>query len=176
MANKLLEQEKNKFLCPKVVEKTKNLLIKANESCLKVDLHSAYRDSIEQGKLYALGRTIKNPDGITKEKPMGRIITNSIPGNSWHNYGFAVDIVFRDINGNWTWNVDKETWIKLGNIGKSLGFFWGGDWTKIDSKYTTKRIPIPDYPHFEIHGKFRRIADAKKVFDESGLMGVWEEI
>lgn len=80
-------------------------------------------------------------------------------GHSYHNYGLAVDIVFKDNRGNWTWNSDQ--WERLGQIGKSLGFEWGGDWKgfvdcphfqytfglSIDDLLSGKKPPIEDETH-----------------------------
>ncbi|MFH1387467.1 MAG: M15 family metallopeptidase [bacterium] len=79
----------------------------------------------EQAGLYAQGRS----------KP-GIIITNAGPGYSYHNYGLAIDVVFKNKNG-WTWN--SERWNELGRLGNGRAFEWGGSWTK-----------FPDRPHFQI--------------------------
>jgi peptidoglycan L-alanyl-D-glutamate endopeptidase CwlK len=41
---------------------------------------------------YNLGRTIINPDGRSAAKPMGNIISDAKAGESYHNYGLALDI------------------------------------------------------------------------------------
>ena len=93
----------------------------------------------EQNDLYALGRT----------KP-GKIVTNAKGGQSYHNYGLAIDIVLlvdKDKNGtfesaSWQTNVDfdgdgKSDWMEVVKIFKMYGWEWGGDW-----KFT-------DLPHFQ---------------------------
>lgn len=78
----------------------------------------------EQNDLYAQGRT----------KP-GSIVTRSKGGQSWHNYGLAVDIAFINPNGSIDFNVSKE----VGRLGESFGLEWGGSWTS-----------FKDAPHFQI--------------------------
>src|SRR6185369_2121751 len=57
---------------------------------------STLRTFIEQDALYAKGRTIINPDGASPVKPMGNIVTRAKGGESFHNYGLALDF-------NWYW-------------------------------------------------------------------------
>lgn len=97
------------------------------------------RTNAEQEALYAIGRT----------KP-GKKVTNARAGQSFHNYGRAIDIVLlvdKDGNGtfesaSWETNVDfdgdgKADWQEVVAIFKRHGWEWGGDW-----KFT-------DMPHFQ---------------------------
>lgn len=79
----------------------------------------------EQAELYAQGRT----------QP-GDIVTNSKEGQSYHNYGLAIDFVLQ-IEGKPIWKVDNN-WMAVVNCFKAHGFDWGGEWAK-----------FKDYPHFE---------------------------
>lgn len=70
--------------------------------------------SIErQNQLYAQGRTTK-----------GSIVTNAKGGESFHNYGVAVDFVFK----NEGYNAPEQLWQVFGLVGKKHGFEWGGSW------------------------------------------------
>jgi len=149
-------------LHPKVVDTLEEVLNEAKARGLNVSLHSGLRTAEEQDKLYALGRTIVNPDGKSADKPMGNIVTNAQAFSSWHNFGLALDIVFKDSKGNFTWNKSLEEWAQLGVVGKMFGFQWGGDWTK-----------FPDYPHFQMLGKIESISQAKKILFEQGLDKLW---
>ncbi len=105
-------------------------------SCLdlEVRLTSGYRSAKEQNALYAQGRS----------EP-GRVVTNAKAGQSYHNYGLAVDFVIihnnktdYDLNSDRNRN-DIPDWQELGELGKALGFEWGGDWNS-----------FPDYPHLQM--------------------------
>lgn len=56
-------------------------------------------------------------------------MTNAKAGYSYHNYGLALDFALLADDGfNVLWTVNDK-WRRVGAIGKSLGFVWGGDWT-----------------------------------------------
>lgn len=79
----------------------------------------------ESTALYNQGRTTP-----------GSIVSNSKAGQSYHNYGFALDFCLQ-INGKTSWVVDKN-WMTIVNCFKKRGFLWGGDW-----------LSFKDYPHLE---------------------------
>jgi peptidoglycan L-alanyl-D-glutamate endopeptidase CwlK len=83
-----------------------------------------YRSLEKQAQLYAQGRTTP-----------GSIVTNAKPGESFHNYGVAVDFVFRKEG----YNATQAQWEMLGKVGEKHGFEWGGRW-----------IGFVDRPHFEM--------------------------
>lgn len=89
-----------------------------------IRLVEGFRSNERQNTLYAQGRTTP-----------GQIVTNAKAGESLHNYGVAVDFVFRKEG----YNASEELWETLGLVGKSQGFEWGGDWKK-----------FKDRPHFEL--------------------------
>lgn len=98
-----------------------------DELCLKLKVASGFRTFEEQDKLYAIGRP---PPPIKK-------VTKSRGGESYHNYGLAVDIYIVQDNGL----LDLEAIIppEAIKIAKEEGFAWGGDWEN-----------FKDYPHFEM--------------------------
>jgi len=112
-------------LHPKVRDKAREFINKAEKQNIKLRVASAYRSYAEQNDLYAQGRT----------KP-GKIVTNAKGGQSSHNFGTAIDVV-PIVNGKSDYNTD---WNKIATIGKSVGFAWGGDWKKFKDK-----------PHFEMN-------------------------
>lgn len=92
-----------------------------------------YRSIDEQNELYAKGRI----------KP-GKKVTNAKGGQSYHNYGLAIDIVII-VNGKATWergqDFDKDgqpDWMEVVKVFKRYGWTWGGDF-----------VTFKDYPHFE---------------------------
>ncbi len=121
----------------------------------KVLIRFAYtlRTFAEQDKIYALGRTVKNPDGYHPvNRPMGNIVTWAKAGESYHNYGLAWDLVLvldKDGNGSYetaswdmTIDIDKDgiaDWREIVDIAVKYGYEWGGNWAK----------PKTDNPHFQ---------------------------
>lgn len=79
----------------------------------------------ESDALYQKGRTRPGPK-----------VTNAKAGQSYHNYGLALDFC-NQINGKLVWTVDKN-WMKVVDLFKSAGWEWGGDWKS-----------LKDYPHLE---------------------------
>lgn len=111
----------------------------------------AYRSMDEQARLYAVGRVrpgelyvVTGVDGKNypviapslKEFPDWRIITNARPGQSLHNYrpALAFDVAFQDGKGGFSC---LDCFKQFGQIAKSYGLEWGGDWR------------VRDYPHFQ---------------------------
>lgn len=89
-----------------------------------VRIVEGYRSFERQTELYSQGRTTE-----------GAIVTNAKAGESYHNYGVAVDFVFRTEG----YDASIELWELLGSVGKSQGFEWGGDWEG-----------FIDRPHFQL--------------------------
>lgn len=79
-----------------------------------VRIVEGYRSLERQQELYNQGRLNS-----------GKIVTNAKPGQSMHQYGIAVDYVFRKEG----YNASDSQWQLLGAVGKLHGFDWGGDWT-----------------------------------------------
>lgn len=90
--------------------------VKANGIDLKITF--GFRTFKEQQDLYDQGRT----------KP-GKIVTKAKPGQSFHNYGLAIDVV-PIVNGKADW--ESKHWNKIGEIGQVCGFEWGGGWKFVD--------------------------------------------
>jgi len=92
-------------------------------------------------------RSNKEQDALYLKRPK---VTNAKGGESYHNYGLAIDIVLlKDKNGDgtfesasWETNVDFDgdgvaDWMEVVKIFKSYGWEWGGDWH------------FKDMPHFQ---------------------------
>jgi peptidoglycan L-alanyl-D-glutamate endopeptidase CwlK len=89
---------------------------------------STYRDNDSQAALFAQGRTLP-----------GKVVTNARPGESFHNWRCAVDVVPL-VNGKAIWD-DNALWLKIGIIGESCGLQWAGRWTT-----------FKEMPHFQYTG------------------------
>jgi peptidoglycan L-alanyl-D-glutamate endopeptidase CwlK len=111
----------------------------------KVRFTYTLRTAGEQNGLYALGRTAVNPDGKSKQRPMGYKVTNAPAWSSMHNYGLAIDIALI-IDGkiaSWDdtkdWDADRvNDWMEVVHIFEAYGWTWGGRWSSIIDK-----------PHFQ---------------------------
>lgn len=93
----------------------------------------------ESDDLYAQGRTVK-----------GDIVTNAKAGQSYHNYGLALDFVIQR-NGVMDWSFDND-WQTVVNVFKKHGFIWGADWNNngITKAQGDKTESIVDAPHFQM--------------------------
>ena len=150
-------------LHPRLADAVTKILVEAKARGLSIGLYSGLRTWMAQDKLYELGRSVKNPDGATGANPRGNIVTKTVAGFSWHNYGMAVDMVFKDSKGNWTWDKTPEQWEEIGKIGEMFGLVWGGRWK------------MKDYPHFELTCKINVFA-ARKVAMVGTIDDVWKEV
>jgi len=101
-----------------------------DELCIKLKVASALRTKEEQDKLFAQGR---DKDG----KVIGETVTNAKGGESYHNFGLAIDVYM--VNDDGTIDLKGILPPEVVAIAKQEGFEWGGDWRK-----------FKDYPHFEM--------------------------
>jgi peptidoglycan L-alanyl-D-glutamate endopeptidase CwlK len=118
--------EKNiQTLHPHVRPKARALIANAAKEGIKIIVTSGTRSYEEQNTLFAQGRTAG-----------GLKVTNARGGESNHNFGIAFDVtVFDGKEPKW----DGPEYARVGDIGKSLGLEWGGDWST-----------IKDEPHFQL--------------------------
>jgi peptidoglycan L-alanyl-D-glutamate endopeptidase CwlK len=97
-------------------------------------------------------RTNKEQDILFAKKPK---VTNAKGGQSYHNYGLAIDIVLlldKDNNGTHesaSWNTkldfDKDSqrdWMEVVRIFKMYGWEWGGDWKFVDAPHFQKTFGL----------------------------------
>jgi hypothetical protein len=126
-------------LHPSVQPKAVETLQRAINIGIPLVVTQAYRDTAEQARLYAQGRTTP-----------GSVVTNAPPGSSWHEFRLAFDVAVLDPQtGNPTWPNDTALWARIGSAGKAAGLQWGGDFAT-----------ITDRPHFELHPGLT-LADAR---------------
>lgn len=137
---------------PELAKKVERLLNEAHEQGLDVFAFEGFRSVQKQNRLHENGKDVTQVTG----------------GNSYHNYGLAVDIVFKDKNGNPSWDKNRH-WQKLGEIGKSLGLKWGGDFKKANGQ------PFKDLAHFEFHPGLN-MSQVKEIFAQGGKDLLWQKI
>lgn len=108
-------------LKPEVKALAERWLAECKDQGLDVLVTSTLRTFAEQDALYAQGRTAP-----------GRIVTNARGGQSFHNFGVALDFVPMR-NGKPVWGYssadDSALWSKIAGIAEGLGFSWSGRWT-----------------------------------------------
>ena len=107
-------------LVPAVQQRAQALVKAAKDAGIDLLITSTYRSNDEQAALYAQGRT----------KP-GAIVTNARPGDSYHNWRCALDVVPLR-NGKPVWGTsgpDGDLWRKIGEMGEAVGLEWAGRWT-----------------------------------------------
>jgi len=110
----------------------------------------------EQDALYAKGRT----------KP-GEKVTKARGGESWHNFGLAVDLV-EDGDPNkagiqWSW-ANNLDYLKIGKFAEQCNLEWGGFWKS-----------FKDYPHVELTAGLSLVM-ARNLYHAGGLSKVWANI
>lgn len=121
-------------LHPLVEEKSNQLIKEAKGNGIEIIITDGFRSNVKQDALYAQGRT----------EP-GDIVTNVKGGNSYHNYGLAIDFALKVSETEVIWdltydgnNNGNSDWLEVVDIAKELGFTWGGDWEN-----------FRDYPHLQ---------------------------
>ncbi len=119
-----------------IVEDRKNILIE-EAAAINIDVFitEGNRSIERQNQLYEQGRS--------KE---GNIVTHARGGESYHNYGLAIDYALRNEAGEIIWDIHYDgnhngqpDWFEVADIAKDLGFEWGGDWRN-----------FKDYPHLQM--------------------------
>ena len=123
----LLGQKPSKLL-PLVERRANAVLEDMRQLGYEMRITQGLRSIEEQNKLYAQGRTAP-----------GKIVTNAKGGDSYHQWGVAVDYVFRKQG----YNVPETVWQTFGKIGEKHGFEWGGSpaWIKAG---------LNDRPHLQL--------------------------
>ena len=128
-------------LHPELEKKKEELIKKCKEIGIKIKITDTTRTIEEQQELYNKGRTTD-----------GEIVTNAkgTDYGSNHQWGIAFDVCIRkykDKDGKWKkCEGDEEKFNddilkKVGELGKSLGLEWGGDWKE-----------FTDTSHFQLKG------------------------
>ncbi len=109
-----------------------NEACKATPAGVHPFIDQTYRTFEESDKLYQQGRTTP-----------GEIVSNAKAGQSWHNYGLALDFHLQ-VNDKDIWDQHNPNWMVVVNIFKAHGFNWGGEFPGT----------FKDYPHLEYKGGY----------------------
>jgi hypothetical protein len=116
---------------------------------LRVTTDGGYRSLEDQLRLYCNDKNSGICQGVAKWDDTGDWKSNAKPGESFHNYGLAVDMVEITKAGRPNWAPD---WKKIARIGEKIGF--------------TQPLPKKDAGHFEMRQGFT--AKQLKGFTDSG--------
>jgi peptidoglycan L-alanyl-D-glutamate endopeptidase CwlK len=123
-------------LHPVVEERTQQLIKQSAEKGIRVVITDDFRSAEDQDRLYAKGRSAE-----------GNIVTHAKGGESYHNFGLAVDFALKVPSGDVIWDMQYDgnangaaDWMEVVDTAKELGFEWGGDWAH-----------FRDYPHLEMN-------------------------
>lgn len=122
-------------LHPIVEAKKDELIAEAAKLGISILITDDFRSNQEQDSLYAQGRTSD-----------GSIVTHARGGESYHNYGLAIDFALKTKQDEVVWDMEYDgnsngqaDWMEVVEIAKRLGFSWGGDWER-----------FKDYPHLQM--------------------------
>ncbi|MCY9593708.1 peptidoglycan L-alanyl-D-glutamate endopeptidase [Paenibacillus chitinolyticus] len=123
-------------LHPNVAAASKRLIVNCYKRGVTIVITQGLRTFEEQDALYCQGRSKPGPK-----------VTNAKAGESFHNFGVAIDFALLMPDGkNVSWDMTMDSdgdkisdWMEVVTEAKQLGFSWGGDWTG-----------FKDYPHFEM--------------------------
>jgi peptidoglycan L-alanyl-D-glutamate endopeptidase CwlK len=148
-------EERLNLLNPVLAAKVRQLAERLQQEGVQFRVVQGLRSWMEQDALYAQGRT----------KP-GNKVTNAKGGQSWHNFGLAVDVAPDDpkLPGYQPdWNGEHPAWKRLIAVGESLGLVSG--------------VSFHDQPHFQLTGRFPISPDdeVRQLFKDGGMQAVWEE-
>jgi len=123
-------------LHPVVEERTNQLVQQAAQKGISIVITDDFRSAVDQNILYEKGRGSE-----------GNIVTHAKGGESYHNFGLAVDFAIKTSSGNVIWDMKFDgngnsisDWTEVVEMAKGLGFKWGGDWEE-----------FKDYPHLQMN-------------------------
>lgn len=152
------------LICPAVADKVRQLAALLG---FEVRVVQGLRSWNEQQKLFEEGRSLVDGKWVVSEP--SKVVTKCKPGNSWHNFGLAVDVAPDDplLPGYQPdWHAEHPTWKKMEETARSLGFVCGADFRT-----------FPDNPHLQITGRFpvNPTDEVRQLFKDGGMKAVWME-
>ncbi len=118
-------------------------------------------------------RTFKEQDELWKRRPR---VTKAKAGQSYHNYGLAVDIVLvTDKGRKATWDTVKDfdgdrtsDWMEIVSIFKKYGWEWGGEWNFKDNPHFQKTFGYNWRDLLNLHNKSELDAEGYVILPKIG--------
>lgn len=88
---------------------------------------------------------------------LGRHVTKAGPGESWHNYGLAVDCVpLKD--GKAVWEESAPEWKTYGEAARIAGLQWAGTWQDFREMPHIQSLPFPNpITHYKDPAKIKEM-------------------
>lgn len=109
---------------PATFARVRYMLEKLDERGIQFVATCGYRSPARQSELYAIGRSVP-----------GKRVTNARAFESAHQFGLAVDVARKKVDGKLSW--DPADYIFLAGAAREHGLEWGGNWS------------FPDLPHVQ---------------------------
>ena len=123
-------------LLPAAQKACRIFMKKCGEAGLKIFITETYRSQARQNELYNQGRTTP-----------GQIVTWTKKSNHTGRLAWDIACIGKEL-------YDISVLNKAGQIGKSLGITWGGEWA------------TPDKPHFEVKADWKEPKEEKEMTQE----------
>lgn len=133
---------------PFIAQNAKEVEQKLADMGYPIFFYQGYRTYEEQDADYAKGRTIP-----------GKIISNAKGGQSFHNFGLALDAAF--VGGD-SFSLLRP-WDTYGEVATTCGFVWGGSWR------------MKDRPHIEMACGLS-LNELDETFRSGGLDAVFKQV
>lgn len=146
---------------PQLADRIRRMADMLAQEGIAIRVVQALRTWAEQDALYAQGRTAP-----------GKIVTNCRGGQSYHNFGLAVDCA-PSKNGpgqpfDPDWNEQNPSWQRMVTVGQSMGLDCGATWRT-----------FKDVPHFQLTGRFPEgepSPEMVQLFENGGTNAVWDAV
>jgi peptidoglycan L-alanyl-D-glutamate endopeptidase CwlK len=136
---------------PELARRVTLLLVNFAIKGVEMRVTQGLRTYAEQDAIFAQGRNGHK----------GKIVTNAKGGQSFHNFGIAVDLCpFVDGKARFD---DEKAFDSIGEEALIVGLEWGGNWKK-----------IKDRPHIQLGGI--SIKECQALYSKGGLKAVWAEV
>ncbi len=130
---------------------------------LTLRITEGVRTFAQQWAVWGQGR-VKNKSGVWSISDIRKIVTFARPGESYHQYGLALDVAFVGVDPYLQKLPKLQSdllWLDYGRLCRNNHLVWGGDWKK--------RI---DRPHCEISYGLS-VHELQSIYELSGFKGVF---
>jgi peptidoglycan LD-endopeptidase CwlK len=145
------------LVMPSLADKIRTLGEMLAQEGFNIRVVQGLRTWAQQDVLYAQGRSTP-----------GNVVTNAKGGESWHNFGCAVDCAPMNADGTTVdWNPAHSSWKRMEEVGIALGLNSGSVWDH------------PDNPHFQLTGRFpwqKPSSEAQQIYQNEGAEAFWGEV